>query len=139
MATSTKSSKAGPKNEGTSSGLNVRDTWAKLFKENQGKKRTDEQLLVQMRKEFPHKAKVQDFSSTDGVRRVRSLYNRGILTDGKTPGTRSTAFDAQGNPFRRGAAGRSAGAGAKGKGAGARKTPGRAAGKTRVRVRAKGR
>lgn len=79
------------KNKGLTLGLNVRNTWIHLFKENHVKKRTDKELLRFMNKEFPGRDSFE-FNDIRGVNNVRNAYNRGVFTAGEVPARPSKRY-----------------------------------------------
>lgn len=88
------------KNTGKQHGLNVRQTWMKLFVQNEraakSAKMTDEQIQAEMRKEFPGRESFE-FTDIAGVASVRRGYNRGVFTEGKAPDIQSKRYDKDGN------------------------------------------
>ena len=67
-------------NRGRVTGLNVRDSYEKLFKDNEARPKaqrlTDTQLLKVMQKDFPGKT-AKSFTTVAGLQSYRSYYNRG--------------------------------------------------------------
>ena len=74
---------------GRTSGVGVMATWVEAFQHNgkvaSAKRRTDKQIAVYMKKEFPGR-KSEIFNH---VQLVRNRYNKGALTKGKAPGRQS--------------------------------------------------
>ncbi len=74
--------------EGKKWKLGIVKTWARLFDENETRKkpRTDAEISKFMHAEFPGRNSLV----FDRVTLVRSRYNRGVLTNGKLPKKQST-------------------------------------------------
>lgn len=72
--------KAVSQNRGRVTGLNVREAYEKLFKDNEARSKaerlTDAQLLKLMAKDFPGKT-AKSFTTVAGLQSYRSYYNRG--------------------------------------------------------------
>lgn len=104
MAAKTKAAKKAAANRpqviGKKSKLNVRQTWCKLFADNEkcakGKRMTDEQITEAIKAEFPdRRPKVFD---TPHV--VRALYNKGQLSN-PVPSKQSQRYDKNGDVLER--------------------------------------
>ncbi len=79
------------KRVGKFSKLGIQATRALVFRENEKKHLTDEQILSRMKSEFPgHAAKSKIFSN---VRAHRNFYNRGLLTGGAKPKAKSKSYE----------------------------------------------
>lgn len=100
-----KTQKADKKLLGRTLGLNIRQTWMRLFADNEKAKKkdrkTDTQIAAFMRAEFPGRTP-KDFTVT-GVASVRCVYNHGWWNP-QPPAIQSSQYDADGNavPVQRG-------------------------------------
>ena len=78
---------------GRTSGVGVMATWVLAFQHNgkvaAAKRRTDKEIAVYMKKEFPGR-KSEIFNH---VQLVRNRYNKGALTKGKVPGRQAKRHD----------------------------------------------
>lgn len=104
-----KEKKASP-HRGRTTGLRLKQAWAKVFEENakspSTKRMTDEQIHKFMKTEFPNK-KARTLRDVGGVYVARKRFNVGKFTKGQIPSTPSTAYDekgkaVEGKPSRKG-------------------------------------
>lgn len=79
-----KSAKPERKIAGKTWGLNLRQTWVKLFEENAKNKQTDEQLHKFMKAEFPDR-KSKDITVPEMIGKLRRVVNSGAFTNGEKP------------------------------------------------------
>lgn len=84
---------------GRTTGLRLKQAWAKVFEENTksqvAKRMTDDQIFKFMRAEFPNK-KARTLRDVSGVNVARRRYNAGKFTRGDVPSTPATAYDEKG-------------------------------------------
>lgn len=93
----------GTKVLGRTMGLPICGTWEAVFRQNaaapKAERRTDEQIAKFMTSEFPGRP-ARDLTTPQGVRRVRSLFNRGVLPGlDAPPKTAAVGYDAAGEPI----------------------------------------
>lgn len=109
-----KRGKPGPRVAGKKWGLNMADTWIRVFAQNseapKAKRLTDDQISQFMKKEFPQSTAYQ-VNCAQGVQAVRNLYNKGRMCghEGEIPKVLSVRCDKSGEPLK----GRLPGAGRK--------------------------
>ena len=87
--------------EGKTTGLGITQVWVKVFAENETKRWTDERIAKFMLSEFPRNDSQILAALAVGeyrhVQTVRARYNRGMLTNRKSPDVQSHRYDAEGS------------------------------------------
>lgn len=80
---------------GKVNGLTIRETWKKLFADNEkcpkAQRLTDEKILAQMNKEFPGRTS-REFTQLSAVQTLRAAYNRGHFHEGSAPAVKSNRY-----------------------------------------------
>lgn len=90
-----KAQKGAGKTKGLTTGLRLKQSWAKVMQENFKSKMTDEQIHKFMVKEFPHR-KARTLRDVSGVALARRRYNKGRFTKGVVPEVESVPYDERG-------------------------------------------
>ena len=78
----------GPRLSGKLSGVGVKATWIRIFKENPRHKLTEKQISTLMHKNFPNRKS----GTFDHPQIHRNLYNKGLLTNGDVPKMQSRKY-----------------------------------------------
>ena len=87
--------------KGKTTGLTVSRMWLAMFRDNaklaKAQRKTDEQLLAYLQREFPNRE--SGLFCVRGIRAVRAAFNRGGVPgqDGTAPATKSHAYDKTGD------------------------------------------
>lgn len=83
---------------GKTLGMGVRDTLARVFANNEKAKKTDPELTGFLMEEFG-----DDRAYFRNIPNLRAMYNRGALTGGRKPRSRSKRYGPDKRPMRKNA------------------------------------